>query len=210
MGCASGGFRGWTVAGQEAVLQGVGGLAALGLPASAPPLLGGGLPGGKTAQRGCDELTTLRQWASLRVKAASAGGGWCCGLVLGCRRPGSAGAGVSARGLGSRGEEAGAGVAVYRRGKRESAQEEGLLGGRGSGAAGSGTFGRVTADAPLLPAAGWCGCERAEGVKRCCRGAGKRGGVMNRNDTVAGEYRAVVVYRRGKENAASCRRRRYG
>ena len=49
MGCASGGFRGWTVAGQEAVLQGVGGLAALGLPASAPPLLGGGLPGGKAA-----------------------------------------------------------------------------------------------------------------------------------------------------------------
>ena len=50
------------------------------------------LPGGKTAQRGCDELTTLRQWASLRVKAASAGGGWCCGLVLGGRRP--AGGGV--------------------------------------------------------------------------------------------------------------------
>ena len=48
------------------------------------------------------------------------------------------------------------GFLVYRRGKRASAQEEGLLGGRGSGAAGSGTFGRVTADAPLLPAAGWC------------------------------------------------------
>ena len=44
--------------------------------------------------------------------------------VLGGRRPGSAGAGVSARGLGSRGEEVGAGVAVYRRGKTASAQEE--------------------------------------------------------------------------------------
>ena len=55
--------------------------------------------------------------------------------------------------LGSRkvGELAGCGgFLVYRRGKRASAQEEGLLGGRGSGAAGSGTFGRVTADAPLL------------------------------------------------------------
>ena len=61
--------------------------------------------------------------------------------------------------LGSRkvGELAGCGgFLVYRRGKRASAQEEGVLGGRGSGAAGSGTFSRVTADAPLLPAAGWC------------------------------------------------------
>ena len=55
------------------------------------------------------------------------------------------------------GELAGCGgFLVYRRGKRASAQEEGLLGGRGSGAAGGGTFSRVTADAPLLPAAGWC------------------------------------------------------
>ena len=61
--------------------------------------------------------------------------------------------------LGSRkvGELAGCGgFLVYRRGKRASAQEEGLLGGRGSGAAGGGTFSRVTAGAPLLPAAGWC------------------------------------------------------
>ena len=66
---------------------------------------------------GWDELTTLRQRASWRVKAASAGGGWCCGLVLGGRRPGSAGAGVSARGLGSRGEEVGGGSVVYPGGK---------------------------------------------------------------------------------------------
>ena len=115
------------------------------------------------------------------------------------------------------------GFLVYRRGKRASAQEEGLLGGRGSGAAGSGTFGRVTADAPLLPAAGWCarwvwstrggvrekrrqparsggaGASVRVGRKGCwVQGAGKRGGVMNRNDTVAGEYRAVVVYPAGK------------
>ena len=41
------------------------------------------------------------------------------------------------------------------------------------------------------------------GRKGCwVQGAGKRGGVMNRNDTVAGEYRAVVVYRRGKAASA--------
>lgn len=45
-------------------------------------------------------------------------------MVLGGRRPGSAGAGVSARGLGSRGEEVGAGVAVYPR-----VREEGVGGG---------------------------------------------------------------------------------
>ena len=80
--------------------------------------------------------------------------------------------------------------------------------------------------APLLPAAGWCarwvwstrgvrekrrqpvrgggaGASVRVGRKGCwVQGAGKRGGVMNRNDTVAGEYRAVVVYRRGKAASA--------
>ena len=96
---ASGSWRrgGWTVAGQQVggVSRATGGGVLLPVAADGWWLVGAlagfGLPGGKTAQRGCDELTTLRQWASLRVKAASAGGGWCCGLVLGGRRPAGGG-----------------------------------------------------------------------------------------------------------------------
>ena len=47
---------------------------------------------------------------------------------------------------------------------------------------------------------GGAGASVRVGRKGCwVQGAGKRGGVMNRNDTVAGEYRAVVVYPAGKE-----------
>ena len=46
---------------------------------------------------------------------------------------------------------------------------------------------------------GGAGASVRVGRKGCwVQGAGKRGGVMNRNDTVAGEYRAVVVYPAGK------------
>ena len=95
---------------------------------------------------GWDELTTLRQRASWRVKAASAGGGWCCGLVLGGRRPGSAGAGVSARGLGSRGEEVGGGSVVYPGVRRAAAEAGARVGRKGCWVQGGG--------APLQPAAG--------------------------------------------------------
>ena len=53
---------------------------------------------------------------------------------------------------------------------------------------------------------GGAGASVRVGRKGCwVQGAGKRGGVMNRNDTVAGEYRAVVVYRRVRERE-SCRK----
>ena len=90
---------------------------------------------------------------------------------------------MSARGLGSRGEEGGGGFGGLPRGKRESAQEEGLLGGRGSGAAGSGTFGRVSW-APRRGKRKGCGERRAgrvrrvQGGMRCeryARGGGERG-----------------------------------
>ena len=46
---------------------------------------------------------------------------------------------------------------------------------------------------------GGAGASGRVGRKGCwVQRAGKRGGVMNRNDTVAGEYRAVVVYPAGK------------
>lgn len=43
--------KGWVVAGQEVVLQGVGRLAALRVQVSAPPAAAGGLPGGKGGKR---------------------------------------------------------------------------------------------------------------------------------------------------------------
>ena len=78
---------------------------------------------------------------------ASASGGWCCGLVLGGRSPGSgtAGSGGFSRvtgGAGSRGEEAGAGVVVYpgvSRRARAVGGVDGMRGGeRGDQVAGAG------------------------------------------------------------------------
>lgn len=83
-----------------------------------------------------DELTTLRQRASWRVKAASAAVVWLV-CAMGGRRAGSGTAGsggfsrVTGGGAGSRGEEAGAGVVVYRRGKSASAAVGGVDGMRG-------------------------------------------------------------------------------
>ena len=53
---------------------------------------------------------------------------------------------------------------------------------------GVGTFSRARRWSPPLV---------RDGEREQCCGGEERGGVMNRNDTVAGEYRAVVVYPAG-------------